>query len=60
MLTTRINSSITRMRAPPINPPIMEAETGEDVTWEDVAPGVEVFGVAIELDVGKQITPTSS
>ena len=59
MMTTRINSNITRMRAPPIDPPIMEAETG-DVTWEDVAPGVEVFGVAIELDVGKQITPTSS
>ena len=48
------------MRAPPIEPPIMKAETGEDVSWKEVAPGVEVFGVATELEVCKQITPTSS
>ena len=60
MMITRIKSTITKMRAPPIEPPIMKAETGEDVSWKEVAPGVEVFGVATELEVCKQITPTSS
>ena len=47
MMITRTSSRMTRMRAPPTDPPITEAATCKEVVPDVEEEGIEVVGMAV-------------